>query len=395
MTSDKKTNRLIIQCNAIVLPEKTVSGYVCAENGTITSVTATPPEKREGDTFYDYSSRILTAGLIEPHAHGGAGHPFLGSVEDVIKACNYHFTRGVTAIMPTISAAPFPVMRKAIEAVWQAKNSGECLGEILGAHMEGPYLSEKQSGAQNTDFLSDPVPQDYEALLRDLPHAVARWTYAPERDKNGEFCRFLADCGVTATAGHSDAVYEDMLRAERAGCKAVTHLYSCTSTVTRKGGFRDLGVIESAFLSDDLFAEIIADGKHLPPNLIKMILKIKGKSRVLAVTDCLAIAGTNVKEGEMSGIPFLVEDGVCKLKDRSAFAGSVATAPDLLRVLTGRCDLSVEDAVYLLTVSPAELFRLKTKGRIAVGFDADFAVFDQTFEPVAVFYGGERKYTAT
>ena len=181
--------------------------------------------------------------------------------------------------------------------------------------------------------------------------------------------------------------------AEENGCRLVTHLYSCTSTVTRQNGFRKLGIIESAFLSDDLYVEIIADGKHLPPELIKMIVKIKGTGRTALVTDCLSVAGTVQSEGKMCGTEYIIEDGVCKLKDRTAFAGSIATADRLVRVLVQNCGMGVTDAVKMLTETPADLLSINQKGRIKIGCDADFAVFDKNIEVKSVFVKGKMAET--
>ena len=173
------------------------------------------------------------------------------------------------------------------------------------------------------------------------------------------------------------------------GCNLVTHLYSCTSTVTRDHGFRSLGVIESTFLRDELTAEIIADGKHLPTDLIRMIIKIKGEEKTILCTDSLEIAGTDIKEGVMSGTEFIVEDGVCKLKDRSAFAGSVATADRLVRVLVKDCGIAVEKAIKTITENPAKLLKVK-KGKLEAGYDADIVVFDDDITVTDVFALGKK-----
>jgi N-acetylglucosamine-6-phosphate deacetylase len=174
-----------------------------------------------------------------------------------------------------------------------------------------------------------------------------------------------------------------------AGCHLVTHLYSCTSTVTRKQGLRSLGVIESTFLEDGLVAEIIADGKHLPPELIRMIYKIKGPDGIIAVTDSLSLAGTDVKTGRMSSTDFIIEDGVCKLLDRSAFAGSIATADLLLRVLTKEAEIPLCEAVKLLSKNPARVMGLDTKGELNAGMDADIVIFDEDINVKGVIVGGE------
>ena len=205
----------------------------------------------------------------------------------------------------------------------------------------------------------------------------------------GKFCKYLTTNGIIASAGHTDATYEDMKVTINNGCNLITHLYSCTSTVTRDHGFRNLGVIETAFLRDELFVEIIADGKYLPPDLIKMIVKIKGIDKVALITDSLEIAGTDIKEGVMSGTPFIVEDGVCKLKDRSAFAGSVATANGLIRVMVNDCGYSIPEAVYMMTAVPAKISGLN-KGELRVGFDADVIAFDDDINVSDVFIMGKK-----
>jgi N-acetylglucosamine-6-phosphate deacetylase len=277
-------------------------------------------------------------------------------------------------------------MKQAVVNIHKAK--GKTKGNILGAHLEGPYLSAKQAGAQCPVFITPPKKDDYESLIKGYGESITRWTYAPENDANGEFCKYLTEHDIIASAGHTDAVNADMVLAIANGCNLITHLYSCTSTVTRNHGFRSLGVIESAYLHDELYVEIIADGKHLPPDLIKMIIKIKGTDKVALITDSLEIAGTDVKEGVMSGTEFIVEDGVCKLKDRSAFAGSVATADCLIRTLVSECGYSIPTSVKMLTEVPAKILKVN-KGMLSKGYDADIVVFDENIKITDVFVNGE------
>ena len=375
-----------IKSDKIITGKQLKSGYVLINNGKIEGIFDTKPV---ADKYYDFTGKYLSCGFIEMHTHGAGGHAFMNSeVEDVLKGCDYHLARGTTTIVPTVSAGPFENMKNAVINIDLAKKSGKSKANILGAHMEGPYLSAKQAGAQCPDFITPPVKEEYEWLIENYGDSVTRWTYAPENDEGGVFCKYLVDHGVVVSAGHTDAKYEDMKVAIENGCNLITHLYSCTSTVTRDHGFRSLGVIESAYLRDELFVEIIADGKHLPPDLIKMIIKCKGEDKVALITDSLEIAGTDIKEGVMSGTAFIVEDGVCKLKDRSAFAGSVATADRLIRVLVKDCDYKVENAVYMMTEVPAKILKLN-KGKIEKGFDADLIVFDEDINVEQVFVNGE------
>ncbi|MBE5733856.1 MAG: N-acetylglucosamine-6-phosphate deacetylase [Clostridiales bacterium] len=376
---------LKIKSDKIIVNQTLFDGYVYVENGKIKKVSE---QDFEAENVYDFTGKYLSAGFIDMHTHGAGGYAFMNSsVEDVVNGCDFHLQHGTTTILPTVSCCDFNGMRNAVSNVEKAK--GKAKSNVLGAHLEGPYISPNQAGAQYPGFITPPIKEQYESIVNEFPNGIRRWTYAPERDVNGEFCKFLIEHDIIASAGHSDAKYSDMEVAIKNGCNLITHLYSSTSTITRENGFRNLGVIESAFLRDELYVEIIADGKHLPPELINMIIKIKGTDKVALITDSLDIAGTDVKEGVMSGTEFIVEDGVCKLKDRTGFAGSVATADCLIRTLVNHCGFSIPTAVKMLTEVPAKILNVK-KGKIQSGYDADLIVFDDNLSVLDVFVLGEK-----
>ncbi len=375
-----------IKSTGIVTPDGIISGYVYIEDGVITEIST---KEAPADEYYEQNEGYLVPGFIELHSHGAGGYSFLSTdPEDIAKGCSFHLMHGTTTILPTLSASPINEMEKAVAAIKQAKENGLTEANIVGAHLEGPYLSPAQSGAQCADFITAPIECDYTALIERLGDTVARWTYAPENDVDGRFAECIVNNGSLLSAGHTSAKYEDMDKAISHGCNLITHLYSCTSTVTRDKGFRSLGVIESAFLRDELNVELIADGKHLPKELVQMIIKIKGIERVCLVTDSLEIAGTDIREGVMAGTPFIVEDGVCKLRDRSAFSGSVATSDVLLRFITRECGFSIVEASRMMSDNPARLLKLN-KGRIACGFDADLVMLDSDLCVSDVFVGGK------
>lgn len=379
---------LKIKSDKIIIGNELFDGFIYAFDGKIVAITK---EDTPADEYYDFTSKYVSAGFIDIHTHGGGGYAFVNSIEDdVVSACNFHLMRGTTSIVPTVSAVNFSAMRNAVKNISLAKRDKRVKSNVLGAHLEGPYLSVKQCGAQYPAFITKPIKADYTALISEYGKDIIRWTFAPENDLDGKFCKFLTSYGIIASAGHTDAKYSDMTVAIENGCNLVTHLYSCTSTVTRENGFRSLGVVETAFLRDELYVEIIADGKHLPPELIKMIVRIKGADKVALVTDSLEIAGTDVKEGEMSNTEFIVEDGVCKLKDRSAFAGSIATADMLIRTLVNDCGFNVPTAVKMLTEVPAEILKVG-KGKIESGRDADIIVFDDDIFVSDVFVSGVKE----
>ena len=375
-----------IKSDKIISPDGLYNGYLYIDGGKILGLSK---DERSADECYDFTGKFVSPGFIDMHTHGAGGFAFMNSsAEDVVSGCNFHLNHGTTSIAPTVSACAFPTMREAVKCIAEAMRSPSLKSNIIGAHLEGPYLSAEQCGAQCPDFITPPKREEYESLITEYGDAICRWTYAPENDFGGEFCRYITERGIVASAGHTNAKYPDMKIAYDEGCMLVTHLYSCTSTVTRDHGFRSLGVIESAYLLDDIFVEIIADGKHLPLELIQMIVKIKGPERVALITDSLEIAGTDITEGVMSGTEFIVEDGVCKLRDRSAFAGSVATADRLIRTMM-LAGFDIPTAVKMLSETPANILGLN-KGTLERGMDADVVVFDGDISVSDVFVMGKK-----
>ena len=375
-----------IKSDKIILEDRILDGYLYFENGIITDVTT---EERPADEVFDMTGCYVSPGFIDIHTHGGGGYRFEGSTEEIVNGCNFHLRHGTTSICPTVSAAPFASMAESAQHIRAAMADPRVKGTILGVHMEGPYLSAKQAGAQCPTHITPPMEEDYLPFIRENADVIARWTYAPENDTEEKFAKTLKEYGIVASAGHTDAIYDDMQRAYENGCALVTHLYSCTSTITRDRGFRRLGVIETAYLMEDMFVEIICDGKHLPPELIRLIYRIKGADRIALVTDSLALAGTEQTHGFMQDTEFIIEDGVCKLMDRSAFAGSIATADRLVRVAVKEAGISLPDAVRMMTLTPARIMGLTGKGRLAAGMDADMVVFDQDIRVRQVFAKGE------
>lgn len=377
-----------IKSSRIILTDRILDGYVYMDGNTITYVGS---ESQSCDELLDFGDRYVSPGFIDMHTHGCKGIAYSRcTADEAIEACLLHMEHGATTLLPTLSAGPLQEMGQALSVIAEVMDRRDIPFTIPGAHMEGPYLNEKQCGAQRPGMITPPVEEEYTRLVDRLGKYIARWDFAPENDKDLAFCKYLKSKGILASVGHSDARYEELQPAVKEGCSLVTHLYSCTSTVTRDHGFRHLGIIETAYLMDELDVEIIADGRHLPPELVNMIVKIKGREHVALITDSLSAAGLDITEGVIDGSPFIVEDGVCKLPDRSAFAGSIALPDRLIRVATKECGISMVDAVYMLTATPARILGLN-KGQLKEGFDPDIVVFDDNIQIEAVFSKGIRR----
>ena len=372
----------ILTNGKIVSDGKEIYGYDIVIDGN-KIVDVKPSETVNGEKI-DLKGNYIAPGFIEIHCHGGGGYEFIDATPEAFKmACETHAAHGTRVIYPTISATDYDTMVRALQTAREVKNS--CALEIPGIHLEGPYFALEMCGGQAPGIVRDIDREEYESLLEEYSDVIARWDYAPEKDKDNAFLKDITEKGILAATAHSSAEYDDVLRAFEGGNHLITHLYSCTSTITRHQGFRHLGIIESAYLLDDMYVEAIADGCHLPLDLLKMIIKLKGTDRVCLITDALRPGGIGEdgKEYRDCPVPFVIEDGVAKLLDRSAFAGSIATSDILLKTAV-KAGCSVADTVKMMTETPAKVMRLTTKGKINAGYDACFTVFDENLDIVDI-----------
>lgn len=255
-----------------------------------------------------------------------------------------------------------------------------------------------QRGAQDSRYIRNPDPVEYEEILN-YSSDIKRWSAAPELKGALQFGRDLRARGILVALAHTDAIYEEVLPAFENGYTLATHFYSCMSGVHRKNLFRYAGVIESAYLIDEMDVEIIADGIHLPAPLLKLIYKIKGPHRTALVTDAMRAAGLPPGESVLGslrdGLKVIVEDGVAKLLDRSSFAGSVATADRLVRTMINLAGISLIDAVRMITETPARIVGANsTKGSLVPGKDADIVIFDDQVNISKTIIGGRIVYSS-
>ncbi len=366
--------------------------YIHMKEGRIAYMGETKPFDAPDEVF-DASGLYVSAGFVDIHVHGGGGADFAdGTVEAFTTAAHTHMTHGTTALMPTLVACPEEEIG-ASHAAYLGVARLERGPRWLGLHIEGPFVAEGMRGALDASHLALPDAARLASWLERWP-ALARMTLAPELPGALGLIDVLSAAGRMASIGHTDAMYEDVIAAVGRGCTTVTHLYSAMSGLRRIQGYRHLGAIESALLLDRLDCEIIGDGSHLPPELLRLIVKCKGSGRLILVTDAMRAAGQLTTETILGSIGrgqrVIVEDGVAKLPDRTAFAGSIATADRLLRVMTREAGVPLWDAIGMLTVNPARAIGRPELGRLHVGGPADAVLFDGGINIKAVFVGGSR-----
>ena len=372
-----------------------------------------PPSMPHGIKVYDAKGLYASPGFIDTHVHGGGGFDFMDASPDgIMNACKTHMEHGTTTILPTSVACPEEELIGMLDACREVMGNMKDGPNIPGVHLEGPYFNPAMAGAQNPEFIINPDPGQYIGLL-DKYNEIIRWSSAPELPGGLELGRELKKRGVFCSIAHSDAIWEEARDAYINGYTHATHLYSGMSMTRRISAYRHGGVVEAAFLLDGMTVEIIADGKHLPEELLKLVVKIKGYDKVMLVTDAMSAAGTvggantgvnagagaNTDAGagawyatlgsKRNAMKCIIEDGVAKTLDRQSFAGSVATADRLVRTMVNLADTPLREAVRMMTLTPATIMGFQTKGALREGMDADIVLFDNDIGIKAVFVGGE------
>lgn len=359
-----------------------------------TKILAVTNEKLPFDIEIDAQGKYVAPGFIDIHIHGAKNYDFLDCTEEAYREIAKEVTKhGATSIVPTLTSSTKECMKKAIEIYEKVKDNTRG-AKFLGIHLEGPYFSPSQKGAQDENQIRDFNKKEYEEIIS-MTNSIIRWTGAPELNGSEEFGKYMKNHNILPCIGHSDADSDTVKKAFENGFSHVTHLYSCTSTVHRKNAFRYAGIVEEAYLNDDMTVEIIADGVHLPADLLKLVYKIKGADKIALITDSMRGAGMpdgkSILGGLNDGLEVIIEDGVAKLPDRSAFAGSVAFCDRLVRNMVQLAEIPITDAVKMASTTPTKILDLKNVGDILPDYDADIVIFDEDINICKTIINGEIK----
>ena len=385
--------KTIIKNAKIVSDGKITEGkQVCIENGMITAIE--PQTVEISGNVVDAGGRYLSAGFVDIHVHGGGGADFMDGADAYEPACESHLQHGTTSIVPTTISADFSQTLFAVEQFKKAKENPNIRCNLLGLHLEGPYLNPAMAGAMRQEQLKAHCEKEYLKLWEASEGNILRWTAAPELQGGLEFGEKMAQLGVIMSIGHSDADYETVKKAYDHGYSMITHLYSACSSIKRIGGFRHAGIVEAAYLLDDMRVEIIADGCHLPKELLNFVTKFKRPETVALITDAMRASGQDVLESflgsEECPQPVIIEDGVAKLLDRQAFGGSIATTDRLVRTMVD-AGTPLAQAVQMMTQTPISfLCPDMKKGRVEIGYDADLVLFNDHIDIDSVYLKGEK-----
>lgn len=374
----------------IILPDAIVTDRAVVIKGDKIVEIAEPTSLGSEIQRVDVGGRYISPGLIDIHNHGALGHSFLERETDAYAAITAeNQRRGVTSLLVTLATAPVPELVACLEFCRQWMASPHGGAQVLGVHLEGPYFSLEQRGAQDPNALRLPNDGTADTLLEHR-EVLRILTFAPELPGALELAARLDKLGIVPAVGHSAASDEQFFAAVKAGVRHVIHIWSGQSTMRREGPWRKPGLLEGTLISDDLTVEMICDNRHLPPTLMKLAYRCLGADRLCVISD--ATNGAGLGEGvrfRMGGMEYDVHDGVGMLLDRTQFAGSTTLVNRMIPILTHAVDVPLVKAIRMASLTPARAIGMSDrKGSLEPGKDADIAVFEEDFSVWRTIIGG-------
>jgi N-acetylglucosamine-6-phosphate deacetylase len=347
-------------------------------------------EPRPDEESIDARGLFLAPGFIDLHIHGALGRDTMEATPEAFETiCRYHATGGTTTLALTTICASWLDLGRVLDAAraWRPA-SGKTGARLAGIHVEGPYFSREKPGAHRVALIRDPKPGDLDHWVR-YTDTITQITLAPELPGMRELIPGLVEAGLRVSCGHSDAWDEEARMAFAAGARQVTHTFNCMSSARRRGPWRVAGLVEAALADPEVVCEVIADGRHVSPTLLRMLWNAKGASRVALITDATAGAGlARGAEFSLGDVPCRVDDGVALTADGSALAGSTCRMIDGIRTLVNDAGVPLGEAILAASATPAGALGISDRGRLAPGAHADLVLFDGDFAVRQTWVGG-------
>lgn len=374
----------------LVLPDRIVpAGQVLVEDGRVREIASDGPRH---EATHDYGNSYILPGLIDLHVHGIAGTDIMdGSVESVDHIAQRFAARGVTGFLATTVTQSLDVTLRAIASIqeWVETPRGG-RAQVLGIHLEGPFLNPAFKGMQNEAYLLPPDVNTMRELLTAARGHITRVSLAPELPGADELIQLLREAGVYVSIAHTAASYDEAIAALELGATHVTHCFNAMTGLHH----RRPGVAGATLEREELYAELVADGIHVHPAVMRVLIRTKGRRRVMLVTDAMSAAEMPDGLYEFGGHAVTVHDGVARMKD-GTLASSTLTMDAGLRNLVQMCRVTLVDAVHMASTTPAEAMGFANrKGKLAAGYDADLAVFDEALQPVATWVAGQVSFAS-
>ncbi|MEF3306485.1 N-acetylglucosamine-6-phosphate deacetylase [Paenibacillus sp. GYB003] len=375
-------SRTILITNANVVTEREVieGGHIALADGKIVSLGRTAPDeiKREAAETIDAAGGWALPGFVDVHVHGGYGADFMdASRESLDTITKFHGGNGTTSIVATTLTGPKDHLAKVLETVNAYMAGPMPYAQVVGVHLEGPFINVKYKGAQNPAYIVPPQKAWLEEWHAKYPGLIRQLSLAPETEGALELIAWLRRNGINAAAAHTDATYDQVIAAADAGLNQAVHTYNAMTPLHH----RNPGVVGAVLTDERIRAEIIADGHHVHPACIRLLTKTKTDDTLIMITDAMSAAGLEDGIYDLGGLAVNVSGGVATLKEGNSLAGSTLTMIGALRYVTDKVGVSVQQASRYMSGNPARQLGIFDKtGSLEVGKQADVLLVSPDLE---------------
>jgi N-acetylglucosamine-6-phosphate deacetylase len=398
-------SKVLIQKGTLITPDKTLPlSDILIENGKIVEIgPKIPNSDRKGFVKIDAQGLFVLPGLIDIHTHGGNGSDFMDADwEAFVNIAKFQASHGVTTLIPTTIATSFESIIELLKVFSSYIDKDTGGAQFAGIHLEGPYLSLEHRGAHQEKYLITPEKWHIEKL-KEFQDIIKTITIAPEIKGALSAIKDFSRWGVLVSGGHDMAFDKIIEQAIQNGMSHTTHVFCVMSGLRKINNFRTLGLNEYSLLDDRLTTEMIADNRHIPPLLAKLIYKCKGSKKLCLISDCnratgMPIDGKRYTLGQKAngGSEIIVADGIAMTPDGKRFAGSIITIDRMIRNMINDAGIPINDAVRMATLTPAEIHRIEhKKGCLKVGNDGDVCLVDSDFKVIKTIVAGKVVFSET
>ncbi|MGQ9781529.1 MAG: N-acetylglucosamine-6-phosphate deacetylase [Nitrososphaeria archaeon] len=375
---------LAIKVGTIFTPYRRLGeSYVVIDKGKIVRISRERP--KYANEIHSYEDCMAAPGFVDLHMHGSFGIDIMNaSPQKLCELAERLPATGVTSFIPSTVSDDFSRLAKTFENLKEA-SAAQLGANILGIHLEGPYLNSENRGAHLSDYIRPPSIEEFTSLYIKSQGLLKRVTVAPEVVGGLDFISAVSDrFKVAVSVGHTSATFNDAIQAFDRGATMATHLFNCM----RRIDHREPGVVAAALIRPDIFVETIVDLFHLHPATVKLIYRCKGARRMLLVTD--AIAASEMPDGsyQLGRTRITVKDRIATLPD-GILAGSTLTMTKAIQNAV-KIGIPIQDVLAMASDTPCRALKLNRKGRLRSGFDADLVVLDKVLNPVSTYVGGKK-----
>ena len=377
---------IIKNIKIVTLNEVIENGYIEVKDGLISNISS--GKYIGNEETIDGLGKIAMPGFIDIHTHGSCGIDFMDAVEADYKQIEEAFyEEGITSFLATTLTSDLDSMKRVCQTVNNVKND---IPSLLGVHFEGPYINKIYKGAQNEAFIREPNVDELKELIEVSNENIRLITMAPEVNGSLEFIKYATENEVSISAGHSNATFDDIENAIKAGLTNITHTHNAMS----KHDHRNPGIVTASFYFDELYTECICDGIHVCPNTLKTFYKIVGPDRFMIVTDALLGKHSKVDKFQLFNLDCTYRNGAFYLVEAGNLAGSALYMNQGLKNVRNYCGASLIELAKVSSYNQAKSLHLNDRGLLEAGKLADIVLLDEELNVKNVFKLGKEVYKA-